>query len=703
MHMRRSTTVLTAFLLLFLLPIAPGKAEDDPLPPAVRERLTKDRIALGGDLKQVFSAYLQSKVPPFVTSDALLAGYHCLFEESVRRLEMTRAWRLSGVLGELLGAVDEEAQKTELPAELRAAAVRRVRLTIAVAVELLGRELPGLSAEERELVRTESSRVQAAKGSFKPEWLGPPDPECTAIDYARFKPQGFYAGSPMLSAYWRAVAWLQAVPFRVDRTEEFLGFLLMRAAASRVDGREVLTGYAGLTGAGDEPCLTEEGLPEFSIATLKDLRAAQALFAEQIRRPLIHGEISIREIGASLRILPRARMPGSILFSRIANETDDHPMPGGLAVAAALGSAFARERIPAAWRKLAATTAPRFVGLDLHRRYLACLATLLDGPDPRAPKLFSSKPWAAKSCRTALAGWALARHTWALQAKMSVHLLGAVRVHAGFVEPEPEFFTQLAELCASASELLAAGGAFGPTSDRLELAEDVAAFLALLDRYTGEELILELLFLGRENLLERAYFVARTAGFKPDTRILEWETADWTRLREILKKVLADLRDPNEKDPPTGKVEDPFSSVDRLNLSSSWEELEHLCTWAAQMARKQLAGEAFDASDWMSFKSFGTNLAGVMLYLGNSYLMPRDDAPRIADVHLDPARGRRLLVGSGRPRQLFILYPTKNGDVLCLGAALTYYEFENDRPLTDAEWRSLLSSRTPPKMPEWAR
>jgi hypothetical protein len=59
-----------------------------------------------------------------------------------------------------------------------------------------------------------------AQGAEKPAWLGPPDAGFSQIDYTRFKPRGFYTQSETLQRYFRAVAWLQAIPFRVEKDEE---------------------------------------------------------------------------------------------------------------------------------------------------------------------------------------------------------------------------------------------------------------------------------------------------------------------------------------------------------------------------------------------------------------------------------------------------------------------------------------------------
>jgi hypothetical protein len=90
-----------------------------------------------------------------------------------------------------------------------------------------------------------------------------------------------------------------------------------------------------------------------------------------------------------------------------------------------------------------------------------------------------------------------------------------------------------------------------------------------------------------------------------------------------------------------------------------------------------------------------------MLYGGNSYDVPKDDAPRIVDVMSNPGIGKVLEVGIGRPRYLWVLYPWEGNDVLCRGAVLPYFELASSARLDDAAWRKLLDSSRRPDQPGW--
>lgn len=56
--------------------------------------------------RQIFTPYVEGKLPPFITSDALLNGFHVLFEESVRRLEIAAIQPLRDLLLKLARHLD---------------------------------------------------------------------------------------------------------------------------------------------------------------------------------------------------------------------------------------------------------------------------------------------------------------------------------------------------------------------------------------------------------------------------------------------------------------------------------------------------------------------------------------------------------------------------------------------------------------------
>src|SRR5207245_17898 len=102
----------------------------------------------------------------------------------------------------------------------------------------------------------------------------------------------------------------------------------------------------------------------------------------------------------------------------------------------------------------------RFDSASLYAQYLACLDTLARTTEPDWPAFMKSEAWRAKTCQTVLAGWSQMRHTWVLQAKLSVNWVSKSKKAAGFIEPVPEFYREFGRLCERFREVLDRAGAF---------------------------------------------------------------------------------------------------------------------------------------------------------------------------------------------------------------------------------------------------
>ena len=192
------------------------------------KRLGKDKLLVSRqEIRQSFSAYLGHGPPNFITSDAILNAYHVLFEETLRRQEelnaaalrrfCTEDWALLATIDRMY-AGDMEAVK---------AAQQRTRFVLGVAVKLLGDDIQKASEPLRHAIETEAALIEKAEGQHKPALLGAPEPDFIAIDYTLFRPVGFYSNAPRLQRYFRALRWLQLVPFRLERHEELLAFHML--------------------------------------------------------------------------------------------------------------------------------------------------------------------------------------------------------------------------------------------------------------------------------------------------------------------------------------------------------------------------------------------------------------------------------------------------------------------------------------------
>ncbi len=600
--------------------------------------LDKNRILITNDAcKQIFSLYIRGKEPLFITSDSLLNAYHVIYEESIIRLESTMAERLPVILKTIQKNINDTHDKITGKPLLVSSAKKRAVLVTGIALKLMDDSFSLKNRELNAIIKEETKRIIKAEGILMPEWLGIPDESFSAIDYSRFRPRGFYTESDQLKNYFRAVSWLQSIPFRVSKDEEFLSIMMLgnsisyrrlkKTAESRKTGASFMA-YRAFIGAGDDLDLLAaedmarneirlnlegDGLERkrsWLVRSIEEYRSFSEI-NDQVRfAPADPGKKKQTE--PEFRIISAYRIPDAILFQRTTDPTKfNRSFPEGLEVLTALGSDFARHTFKDENKAdvLNAIESCRayFKGKSLYFKYLDALRTLVDEPEHDAPDFMKNNAWKIKSSNTALSGWAQLRHTWVLQAKQSAFVLSATMVPEGFVEPEPDFFYKMSELISDTRSILIQAGAFEPDID---------------------------------------------------------------------KEYKADL--------------------DKL-----WEKLEKTCRRLEIIAHKQLRHVSLNESEITFIKGYGETIAGIMMYAGNSYLHPEDDAMKVSDVYASPAKGGYLHAGTARPRKMYVLYPWKGQTILCVGGIVPYYEFINSSRLDDESWKEILDSEKRPALPEW--
>lgn len=335
---------------------------------------------------------------------------------------------------------------------------------------------------------------------------------------------------------------------------------------------------------------------------------------------------------------------------------------------------------------------------NFYGKYLNALRALLEPPAREAPSVMTREPWRIKSCQTVLGGWVQFRHTWTLHAKSNVHVMGLTRLPSGFVEPMPEFYARLGELVDLIHAFLLERGA--------------------LDR--------DLPALANELRLAAKFFESKEADKDPDW-LKQLSLEEQTRLSGAVSKAsrlleVMDIPGDPEKDekkviahsvaqlrlvanrlergslPSNPRLIRRIEEIDP-SLAQLWKKLSALCQRLETLAHKQLRGIQFGGRDNHFITSYGKELAAVMLYGGNSYSFPRDDAPRVASVFTNPKKEKHLHAAIGRAQAFFVLYPVGGTEVLCRGAVMPYYEFLHPEILDDATWQALLNTRPP--VPNW--
>jgi hypothetical protein len=586
------------------------------LGPAAIERLARDKIAYGPTVKQSFVPYLGG--PIFITSDSLLNAFHVLFEDTFREYELRQCSELRKNLENVFNKARENLDKSGFPSADTAPAWRQAQFVIGPALCLLGSPSDLFDPDVRSEIQDQVTKIRAAKDIELPTWLAPVEGHLVALDYRACKPIGFYAGDEKLGDYFRAVRWLQSVPFRGNRDTEvaaigMLGYGLNQAF--QTGGDQYFRAYSVVLGMTDS-----RGLPEaaYDFQNFFSMRSGDtwpiALLEKKrwILRDVMSNDewmnlprnvlpANANPLLAKLEyhVLPAYRVWDSTLFQNLA---DKQLEPEGLAIAVMLGSNIARSRLEhLTLQQVEAAAAAASSSTNSHESrhepslyddYLNVLRTLNTEPTAGAPAFMRSEAWQAKSTQTVLSGWAQIRHTFTLQAKRSEFYFGIVTVPSGFVEPNPEFFSRMADLIERSR------GLFDANRDR------------------------------------------------------------WDELASVTRKLEA-------------------------------------------LAHKQIRQQPWSPEDEKFLKTYGERIAGAMGYLGNSYEVPNDDAPRWADVHHNDPGDYSLAVAVGRPRVIYVLYPWNGMEVLCQGSVMPYYEYRSKERLTDPEWKQLLDSPRAPVQPGW--
>lgn len=496
--MLRTSFFLTSFLLLSPQTSVRG---DDWEATAKKHGLTDSDMKLlkanrfvitGQEYKQVFTPYIGTDVPLFITPDSLMAAYHVLLEESVLRMEQAHAKKLPAILKTITSNLDSAATALTGNKDLVRSAKTRATIFLGTAQSLLdGTAVPSDPAV-KSIVDAEVKRIVAAAGMSKPDWLGKPDTGFVALDYTRYQPRGFYTRSPAMERYFRAVSWLQSVPFRLDDNDEMAAFWLMARAARKADGNWVdeldplMTAYREFLGTGDDWDLLKTNLRQPDRLEVQQFLKLRELLENDAKRnglSTINDQIRFQPTTPdgkpelSFRFLSAYRLPDGILFGRT---TVRDRYPSGLDVAAALGSSTASAELKSNPKVLSEIerTKSLFESTSLYSQYLKCLETLLSRVELDAPDFFKGEAWQRKTCNTALAGWTQQRRTWALQAKVGARFLSAISTRPGFVEPVPEFYGQFGKLIESTTAILDSTGAL----DSREMIDFVRDYVANVPR-----------------------------------------------------------------------------------------------------------------------------------------------------------------------------------------------------------------------------
>lgn len=690
---------------------------------AARKLLTRNGfVVTSQQFKQIFSAYIGSGPPKFITTDSAWHTYHVLLEEGVKQLEEAQAKRLRKFSRKLVDAATKRVKSGETGfGDLADFASVGLAFQDASFLKTLPKEQAGLV----QALRSGSNLVAAPIGF-------PLMPQ-------RFRAKSFYTKSSELTNYFAARQWYAVVDFRLKSDRETA---LAAKLAILIDGDPKLSklwvqlsepydallakaedGNVKSYAAAAKKVLGKQPIPsaiDKNVGAIRKELSGQLIdpkVNDQILTPSQYGDFQAEIKG--FRLLPPRRLPSAVCFQNTVDpKIKDRMFPSGLDFLAScktLQSPAARRALKDLSGKDVAEAVLKAdcgkVPDSLHGEALKLVA-LLQKPLPKqTAAALRTDAWADKQLWTQLGAWAEQRHTWALHTKLTVHYLGLTREPAGMVSPYPEFFEGLGRL-ARATEKAFGKARVGKDFDIRKTAKDLLYHIRLFNRFqeltkksldSATEKEIEKLK-AEEMKLERLFaFVQKYA---EESKI---EIGEISQVNSIVQGIEKLAR----KCAATGKASEKEVKVLKLfahltdEVPDLLSQFADMCDNLARIARMHLAGKNLTEADERFIKGYGIALAKFHFYGGNSWLNPRDDFPIVTPIFVSPIGNQSeiLYAGLARPQALYVIAPAGGKLHLFRGAVMSYREFRGpiSKPLDDAAWTSRVKKGKVPPPPKFTR
>jgi len=414
--------------------------------------------------QQLFHVYEQNdyhEFPSFVTTDLFLQVFHLYFDFMLRDVERYK-------FNPLVTQFCQQASK-QLAATADDDAIDgwlNTYFNVAIAL-LQGKEPQG---DDDAII--EYQKVLKSENNLS-EFLGYND---VPFEYCLFRPRGHYTRNETLSNYFRAMMWLQTVPFQTTKEGDLRK--AMRLAQLVGQSSELSSMYKKLT----EPLTWLMGEPDdISILQVWQLMQQESdidklrakideLGEQQTRIRPVYQRTSRNKI----RLMPQRYQPDAEVLLNMVDYKTTHTLrdvPKGLDVLAAMGVSPA-ERIlidelgeADRWDQYKPTLQRmklRMDSIDWNAntavQWMSTLKTLMEKPQ-NAPYFMLANDWDRKSLNAALASWAELKHDAILYAKQP---FGAEcggggppdPTVKGYVEPNVKFWKQAITLLKEIQGLL---------------------------------------------------------------------------------------------------------------------------------------------------------------------------------------------------------------------------------------------------------
>lgn len=476
----------------------------EEFPDEMKAHLSKYGFGIAeADYEQIFQVYEKNDYcmfPNFVTTDLYLQLFHLYFDTMMRKVE---EGKLSDVMQDMCQKLHNNM--SALASSTSDATTRQCAewntAFFAVAYQLIsGKSLP-VPTTYAAMAKEEFEKSAKATDEYS-QFLGYLD---VKFAYSLFRPRGHYTRSEQCQRYFRAMMWLQTVPFGTD--DDFK----LRCAALIADA---MRSNASLKKAYDsvfEPITFLMGAPDnITIIQVGDVMAEQGVTLAQLmkkRKALERFRKRVDEIAEKqtrirpkfertshnkINFMPQRYQPDAEVLQEMADydsEKTKRDVPMGLDVMAAMGS-YAAERIlidelrqDKQWEGFTPNLSRMKTLMDgidwnvcVANQWLASLNALNAFDDTRLPYFMKTPQWNKKNLNTTLASWAELKHDAILYAKQPMAAEcgdGSLPapVVTGFVEPNVGFWSKAIDLIGRTKEVFTKYDLL--TDDILSITENV--------------------------------------------------------------------------------------------------------------------------------------------------------------------------------------------------------------------------------------
>ena len=442
----------------------------DEFDPRLKDKLGRNGFAIvparHNQLFQVYETNDYSNFPNFVTTDLYLQLYHLYFDCLLRDIEQKK---LHDVVLQLCERGRQLTTGTT-------AEQQWLNTYFDVGYALIKGEKGVLGT-----VADEVEKVNASKGDTS-KYLGYTD---IPFSYPLFRPRGHYTRNDTLKNYFKAMMWLQTVPFGTDKSSQLrcavvLAELTAQDAKMKALYEQLFEPMTWLFGTPDNITILQV------YELMKGQKATDLLKNKKAMAQLRHAIETLAQQQTRIRpkyeysspykinLLPQRYMPdGEVLLEMV--DYDNFPtkraLPKGLDVMASMGVKSA-ERIlleeqkeSQQWEGFLAALSKmkeRMKEIDwqqtISTRWMDALKTVTD-TCKGYPYFMLTPEWQKKDLNAALASWAELKHDAILYAKQP---FGAEcggggppdPVVTGYVEPNVKFWRKAIRLLEATSDVL---------------------------------------------------------------------------------------------------------------------------------------------------------------------------------------------------------------------------------------------------------